>query len=287
LLAIGPWVILAVVMTRTRQRGVWFWVVALAFTTAMAFTTVPTPLWSMCAQRDRFSSLTVTIAFAVYALAVAASLFLAGHLSDWHGRRRVLTAAFALEIVAGVVFIAAPTLPGLLLARVLSGLGIGAVTATSMAWLSELHGGNGRRAQIVATGANLGGLGLGGLISGALAQWAPDALVVPYVVFTAALLLSWGALVAAPRRVPGVRRARATGRASRCRRTPAAGSSPPPSAPRSRSRSSGCSPRWSEASSPERCITPDMRSPAPCHSRRSPPPRSRRRWRRRARRGSC
>ena len=56
----------------------------------MAFTTVPTPLWSLFAQRDRFSSLTVTLVFAAYAVAVALSLFLVGHLSDWYGRRRVL-----------------------------------------------------------------------------------------------------------------------------------------------------------------------------------------------------
>src|SRR3982074_3692630 len=95
-----------------------FWAVAVAFVIAMAFTTVPTPLWSLYAQRDRFSSLTVTVVFAVYALAVALSLFLAGHLSDWHGRRRVLMPAVALEIVAGVVFVVWPALPGLLLARV-------------------------------------------------------------------------------------------------------------------------------------------------------------------------
>ena len=119
---------------------------ALAFTTAMAFTTVPTPLWSLYAQRDRFSSLTVTIAFAVYAVAVAVSLFLAGHVSDWYGRRRVLMPALALEIVAAAVFLAWPALPGLLVARVLSGLGVGAVTATATAWLSELGGARGRRA---------------------------------------------------------------------------------------------------------------------------------------------
>src|SRR5450755_4408726 len=54
-----------------RSHGFGFWVVAFAFATVMAFTTVSTPLWSLYAQRDRFSSLTVTIAFAVYALAVA------------------------------------------------------------------------------------------------------------------------------------------------------------------------------------------------------------------------
>ena len=101
-----------------RRTHVGFWAVALAFTTLMAFTTVPTPLWSLYAQRDHFSSLTVTIVFAVYALAVALSLFLAGHLSDSYGRRRVLMPALGLEVLAGVVFMIWPALPGLLLARV-------------------------------------------------------------------------------------------------------------------------------------------------------------------------
>jgi MFS family permease len=164
----------------------------------MAFTTVPTPLWSLYAQRDRLSSLTITIVFAVYALAVALSLFFVGHLSDWYGRRRVLMPALALQILAGVVFLLWPALAGLLLARVLSGLGIGAVTATATAWLSELSGSGGRRAQTVATGANLGGLGLGGLIAGFLAQWASPALRVPFVVLTAALLLAAMTLLVAP-----------------------------------------------------------------------------------------
>jgi MFS family permease len=164
----------------------------------MAFTTVPTPLWSLYAQRDRLSSLTITIVFAVYALAVALSLFFVGHLSDWYGRRRMLMPALALQILAGVVFLLWPALAGLLLARVLSGLGIGAVTATATAWLSELSGSGGRRAQTVATGANLGGLGLGGLTAGFLAQWASPALRVPFVVLTAALLLAAMTLLVAP-----------------------------------------------------------------------------------------
>ena len=171
---------------------------AVALATVMAFTTVPTPLWSLYAQRDGFSSLTVTIVFAVYAVAVAVSLFFAGHLSDWHGRRRVLVPALALELVAGVVFLVWPSLPGLLLARVLSGVGIGAVTATATAWLGELGGPGSRRAQLVASVAPLGGLGLGGLISGALAQWSGDALGLPFVVSIAALLLAGVALLAAP-----------------------------------------------------------------------------------------
>ncbi|HWC86726.1 MAG TPA: MFS transporter [Solirubrobacteraceae bacterium] len=183
--------------SRLRRHSFGLWVVALAFTTGMAFTTVPTPLWSLYAQRDRFSSLTVTIAFAVYAVAVAVSLYLAGHLSDWYGRRRVLAPALALEIVAAVIFLLWPSLPGLIVARVLTGLGVGVVTATATAWVAELGGAGTRRAQIVATGANLGGLGLGALVSGVLAQFAGHALSLPFLVFIAALVVTCAALFAA------------------------------------------------------------------------------------------
>ena len=180
-----------------------FWAVAFAFTTAMAFTTVPTPLWSLYAQRDHFSSLTVTVVFAAYAVAVAVSLFLAGHLSDSYGRRRLLAPALALNLIAGVVFVTWPELPGLLLARVLSGLGIGAVTATATAWLTELHAarrplGGSSRSQVVAIAANLGGLGLGGLISGVLAQWASGPLSVPFIVLLGALAVAEIGLFVAP-----------------------------------------------------------------------------------------
>ena len=164
----------------------------------MAFTTVPTPLWSLYARRDHLSSLTVTIVFAAYALAVALSLFLVGHLSDSYGRRRVLLPALALEILAGGVFLAWTSLPGLLLARSLSGVGVGAVTATATAWLSDLSGAGSRRAGTVATAANLGGLGAGGLISGLLAQSAADPLRVPFAVFLAALVVAWVAVLAVP-----------------------------------------------------------------------------------------
>ena len=136
----------------------------------MAFTTVPTPLWSLFAHHDRFSSLTITIAFAAYAVAVALSLFLAGHLSDWFGRRRMVAPGLAPNVLAAVVFVVWPALPGLLLARVLSGLGVGVVTATATAWLAELDAAGRPRTTPPGSdhrrGGNLGGLGLGALIAG-------------------------------------------------------------------------------------------------------------------------
>jgi MFS family permease len=186
-----------------RRSGLSFWTVAVAFTVVMAFTTAPTPLWSLFAQHDRFSSLTITLVFAAYAVAVALSLFLAGHLSDWYGRRRMVGCGLALNLVAAVVFVAWPELPGLFVARVVSGLGVGVVTATATAWLAELDVArqpkpSGGRAQIVAAAANLGGLGLGGLVAGVLAQAAGHPLTLPFLVLGGLMALALLAISFAP-----------------------------------------------------------------------------------------
>ena len=54
------------------------------------------------------------------------------------------------------------------------------------------------RAHIISTAANLGGLGLGGLIAGALAQWVGHALTLPFLVLMVALLIGLVAIALAP-----------------------------------------------------------------------------------------
>jgi MFS family permease len=181
------------------SHGTGFWLIALAFTCVMAFSTVPAPLYVLYERKDGFGSFTVTIVFAVYAVGVVASLFLAGHVSDWLGRRPILVAAVLIEALAAVLFLCSPALPVLLIARFISGIGVGMITATATAHIGELHGaarpGTGRtRSDLVSTAANIGGLAFGPLISGILAQWAPSPLRTPYVVFLIVLLLA--ALVA-------------------------------------------------------------------------------------------
>jgi MFS family permease len=185
------------------NRGLWFWAVAVAFMVMMALTTAPAPLWSLFAQHDRFSSLTITVVFAAYAVAVALTLFLAGHLSDWYGRRRMVAGGLALNAIAAVVFVVWPELPGLFAARIVSGLGVGVVTATATAWLAELDAARGPRrsrghAQIVAAAANLGGLGLGGLVAGVLAQSAGQSLTLPFLVLGGFMALALVAISFVP-----------------------------------------------------------------------------------------
>jgi MFS family permease len=189
-----------------RRYGAGFWLIALAFLTAMAFSTVPTPLYPLYQARLGFSTFVVTIVFAGYAVGVLASLLLAGHVSDWVGRKKILISALVLELVAAALFLIAPSLPVLILARLVTGLGVGMVTATATAHLHELHsrhrpGASPQRFEIVSTAANIGGLGIGPLVAGILAQYLGAPLRLPYLIFGALLLVSIPAVALAPETV--------------------------------------------------------------------------------------
>jgi MFS family permease len=180
-------------MVRT-PHSVAFWVVAGAFLLNMAFSAVPTPLYVLYQQRDHISQIMVTIVYAVYAVGVIASLFLAGHVSDWLGRRKVLVVALLVNVASAVVFIFFPSLPGLIVARIISGVSVGITTATASAYLAELHqrarpAATNRRSQIVAAASNLGGIGIGPLAAGLLASFAPAPLRLPYLVFGVVLVV--------------------------------------------------------------------------------------------------
>jgi predicted MFS family arabinose efflux permease len=177
------------------RHGLGFWAVAYTFVVLLAFSTVPSPLYILYAHRDHFSSFMITVIYATYAIGVIASLFLASHLSDVHGRRPHLLAAVALAIVSDVVFLAWPSLAGLFAGRILCGLSVGLAVSTATAWINELYRvrnprSSGARSQFTATAANLGGLGLGALAAGLLAQFAGGPLTVPYLVFLGLLLVA-------------------------------------------------------------------------------------------------
>ncbi|MER6168039.1 MFS transporter [Streptomyces violaceorubidus] len=161
-----------------------FWSVAVAFTVLMAFGTAPTPLWPLYAERDGFGATTVTVAFAVLVLGAVAGFVGLGHLSDRLGRRRIVVPALAVAAVAALVLVEWTTLEGLLVGRFLAGAGIGLMASTATAYLHDLHH---RRHPdrpdaalpgVVASLANLGGLALGPLVAGVIAQWVGHPLTV-------------------------------------------------------------------------------------------------------------
>jgi MFS family permease len=108
-------------------------------------------------------------------------------LSDARGRRPVILTSAALSLAGTLALVVADHgLAPLYVGRFLTGLGSGAAFGAGTAWLRELsrppHGdatdhGAARRGAVAMTI----GFAAGPLVSGVLAQWAPDPGVVPYL----------------------------------------------------------------------------------------------------------
>ncbi|OII09138.1 MFS transporter [Curtobacterium sp. MCBA15_008] len=190
-----------------RRHGFGFWAVAFAFLSVMAFATVPAPLYVIYQARDGFPTFTTTVVFAAYGVGVVGALFLAGHLSDVHGRRPLILVSIALELVAAVLFLVWNDVSGLIVARLVTGLGVGLLTATATAHLGELRvratgsSSSAAGASVAAGAVNLGGLSLGALVGGALAEFVGQPLMVPYVVFVVALTVAFVLVLAVPETV--------------------------------------------------------------------------------------
>lgn len=189
----------------THRSG--FWVVAVSFFLTMAFATIPTPLYALYQRVDHFPTFTLTIIFAAYVVGVGVSLVFVGHLSDAHGRKRLIVLALVLALVSAVIFIFKTDVAWLLVARFISGLAVGALTTAATAFLTELEiennklGRIGRKATVMAGVVNLGGLGTGALVSGFMADTVSAPLVVPYIVFAVLFVLALLAVLLVPETV--------------------------------------------------------------------------------------
>jgi MFS family permease len=179
-----------------------FWLVALVLAVTMLGTTLPTPLYVIYQGRWHFSAAVVTVTFAVYAAAVIATLLLAGRSSDQAGRRPVLAVALGASALSTVMFILAPDVAALIAARIVSGLSAGLMTGTATAALTELIPRSAsRRASLVATAANMAGLGLGPLAAGLFAQYAPHPTTLVFEVYLAVLAVAGLLLLLVPETV--------------------------------------------------------------------------------------
>ena len=193
--------------SRATRRRAAFWLLAFVFATTMLGTTLPTPLYDIYQAQWHFPAVIVTVIFAVYAAGVLAALLLAGRSSDQAGRKPVLAAALGASVLSTVVFILAPDVAVLMAARILSGLSAGLMTGTATAALTELvPAPAGRRASLVATAANMGGLGLGPFIAGLFAQYAPHPTTLVFAVYLAMLAAAGVGLRFIPETVSSRRR---------------------------------------------------------------------------------
>lgn len=176
-----------------------FPLLAYAFAAVMIGTTMPSPMYALYAERLHFAVLTTTVVFATYAAGVLAALLVFGSWSDAVGRRPVLFAGIGFAVISGIVFLLADSVTVLLVGRVLSGLSAGLFTGTATAAVIEAAPAAWKgRAAAVASMANIGGLGVGPLVAGALVQYGPQPLQLSFVLHLFLLALAAVAVAVVP-----------------------------------------------------------------------------------------
>lgn len=176
--------------------------VSLAFLVTMIGTTLPTPLYPLYQHQFHISQLMVTVIFAVYAAGTIAALLLCGSWSDQIGRRVIVYAALAFSALSAIIFAWGASLPWILVARVLSGISAGLVTGAATIFVIELapaqyH----HKAALLAAVINMGGLGLGPLLGGLLAQYAPWPTHLVFILHLVLIALAAAGLAMAPETV--------------------------------------------------------------------------------------
>jgi MFS family permease len=164
------------------------------------------PLYEVYARDFGFSSLVLTLIFATYAATLVPSLVLFGRLSDRLGRRPVLLGGMGVACVALLLFAFAEGVAWLFAARAIQGVAVGMISGTATAALVEVD--EARNAKVPALLAALAqsiGSGLGPLLAGVLAQWAPAPKQLAYLLVLAVTLCA-GAFVLAMAEPAGAER---------------------------------------------------------------------------------
>src|SRR6266566_3240165 len=176
--------------TAIRRHRSGFWAVALALLIVMASATLPSPLYGLYRARDHLSALTVTVIYAVFAAGTIAALLSVPSIAARAGRRGAMLGAVTTMMAAAGLLAAWKALAGLFIGRLVTGVAVGLAAGTAITYLIELRvRANPRaspiRARNIGTAVSVGGLGVGPLIAGVLAEWVKYPLTLPYVVFVA------------------------------------------------------------------------------------------------------
>lgn len=183
----------------SRAVAVIFIGLAATFAITMMGTTLPTPLYPIYQDRLGFSELMITVIFAVYAVGVIAALIVTGAWSDQIGRRPLLALGLLFSAASATAFIYGGALLPLLIGRLLSGFSAGIFTGTATVAVVEMAPPRWREhATLVATAANMGGLGLGPFVAGFLSQYAPAPLLLCFVLDLGLIALGGVVLWVAP-----------------------------------------------------------------------------------------
>ncbi|GAA3524879.1 MFS transporter [Aeromicrobium flavum] len=177
-----------------------FGVVLVALTVFLIGASAPSPFYPVLQERIGFSSVMMTLIFAVYALAMLATLLVTGSLSDHLGRRPVIAAGLLVLALSMTAFWQAESVTVLVTARVVQGFGAGLLLSSMSAAVVDLEPpGRPGAAAIANSVTPLAGLAAGGLLAGLALDHAEDAaLTVVFGVLTTLFVLMAASVWLAP-----------------------------------------------------------------------------------------
>ncbi|GAB2834099.1 MFS transporter [Actinoallomurus bryophytorum] len=168
------------------------------------------PLLLLYQARLHLSATVTQATFGLYIFGLIPGLLLGGPFSDRYGRRRVMAPTLVASAAATVLLMSGGAgVGGLFAGRLLAGVASGAAFSSGAAWIKELSAagspGGGGHAPRRITVAMSAGFGLGPLVAGVLAQWAPAPTVLPYLPHLGLAAVALPAVLRTPEtRVPDV-----------------------------------------------------------------------------------
>lgn len=177
------------------------WVMAGILWAFFAAAAAPSPLFLVYRAEWGFPVWMLTLAFAIYAIALLGALLSFGRLSDHIGRRPVLLGALLLECVAMTLFLTAGNVGIVILARIVQGIATGAATGALSAAITDFAPPHRKTlAPLLSSVAPLSGLAVGAIFAG-LATEGGHPIVVVFIVFDILFLVSLGAVALSPESV--------------------------------------------------------------------------------------
>lgn len=178
-------------MSRTVPPVIAFAGVAAVFAAFFFAAGAPTPLLSLRQQEWGFSAGALTVAFSVYAFGLLVALLVGGSLPDYIGRRPVMLAALYGELVSIIIFLVAPTITWVIVARAIQGLATGLATSAFSVAISEHAPAHLKTLAGGLAGASVaGGLGFGALLTGVAVQFTPDANTLIFSILAGLMVLA-------------------------------------------------------------------------------------------------
>jgi predicted MFS family arabinose efflux permease len=184
----------------------WLWLAAWPVTAVFVLSNAATPLYVLWQRDIGFSKGTLTVVFAFYIVGLLGSLLVCGVVSDRLGRKPVLLPSLILALAACLIFATAGTVAALIVARLFTGIAVGAVVSAGMASVTDVAGPERKRlAALLASCAMVFGAGLGPLLAGILSEALPAPTVTVFIVEMVLLATAVLTVLRMPVRRPAAR----------------------------------------------------------------------------------